>query len=71
MKAFILTGWTTCADDIDYGPKAFPTFEAARAAANELDTSSRDWWFQKRPGRALRWKDPKNHDRGFWEILTN
>jgi hypothetical protein len=69
-QVFVLTGWTACADDISYGPSVFSEFDKARSKARELDQTSPDWWFQDRPGRALRWKDPKDHARGFWEIKT-
>lgn len=67
---FILTKWSTCADHVEWGPQAFASFEAARTHANRLDTTGKHWWHQNRPGRALRWLEPKNHAGGFWEILT-
>lgn len=69
-NVFLLSRWATCADYVEVGPLAFATFGAARAHARDADQTCPDWWFQHRHGRALRWREPKRHDAGFWEILT-
>lgn len=66
---FVLTRWASHADHIDEGPRVFATFDAARDVVTER-TGTPGGWFQASPGRALRWREPKDHDQGFWEILT-
>lgn len=70
MKVFVLTDWSSFAEHMQYGPRIFTSFDLARQVVAGYEGSDRGW-FEMSPGRALRWHDPKRHERGFWEIETH
>lgn len=70
QTVFVLTGWSSCADSIDFGPRVFASHRAARQFADEtFFVGMRGWWKQT-DDRWIKWADSKHHERGFWEILA-
>lgn len=69
-RVFVLSCWSSFADHMNFGPRIFTSFALARQVVAGYEGSDRGW-FEMSPGRALRWRDPKDHNRGFWEIETH
>lgn len=72
QRVFVLTGWAPIADHVSHSPRIFATFDSARewVAAVGQPGAGRGGWWQKQPGRSLKWRNPQHHERGFWEIVN-
>jgi hypothetical protein len=67
---YVLSRWASCADHVDYGPVIFATHEGARRRADEINHVGVRGWWKQRDDRWIKWKKPKLHAAGFWEILA-